>query len=342
MCRLPFRVLDCARVAALRAAGTPSAGVPGSEGDASWASAMHRRCAQGPYGLPTRKGQGPRGVSIRTMRGGLPAAARAPSVFIHLTTRNPGWPGTSGSGRRRSPRARPEMLAGVATASCPHTSQSAGDGRQQGAEWPRGSREKRLRRPSPLEVRRARHPKVRRPRSPQASLCSTATRTEEEDPPNLRPCRHPTEGGGQHIGWGCRHRRHPGLWDVGGSAPDGSRQGRPTRAPRRVFRLTGDGRSVPLQPGPRQIPLLLLRGLWRSERMRAAALLWMLLAMTILHPGIALAAGLFVYLTARKPRPAVPRARLVRAAAPRPRLAPPAARFPTRAEALAHRFVRVG
>ena len=76
--------------------------------------------------------------------------------------------------------------------------------------------------------------------------------------------------------------------------------------------------------------------------MRAAALLWMLLAMTILHPGIALAAGLVVYLTARKPRPAVPRARLVRATAPRPRLAPPAARFPTRAEALAHRFVRVG
>ena len=76
--------------------------------------------------------------------------------------------------------------------------------------------------------------------------------------------------------------------------------------------------------------------------MKAVALVLMLLAMTLLHPGIAFAAGLVVYLTARKPRPAAPRARLVSAAAPRATLIAPAARFPTRAEALAERFGRVG
>ena len=66
--------------------------------------------------------------------------------------------------------------------------------------------------------------------------------------------------------------------------------------------------------------------------MRALSLLMILLALTILHPGIALAAAVVTYITARKRRPAVPRARLVA----------PAARFPTRAEALAQRFGRVG
>lgn len=66
--------------------------------------------------------------------------------------------------------------------------------------------------------------------------------------------------------------------------------------------------------------------------MRAVSLVMMLVAMTILHPGIALAAAVVTYLTARRRRPAVPRARLVA----------PAARFPTRAEALAQRFGRVG
>lgn len=76
--------------------------------------------------------------------------------------------------------------------------------------------------------------------------------------------------------------------------------------------------------------------------MRTAALVLMLLAMTILHPGIALAAGLVVSLTARKPRPAVRRAKLVSRATPTPTLVPRAARFPTRAEVLAQRFGRVG
>jgi hypothetical protein len=66
--------------------------------------------------------------------------------------------------------------------------------------------------------------------------------------------------------------------------------------------------------------------------MRAASLILMLLALTILHPGIALAAAVVTYITARKRRPAVPRARLVASVA----------RFPTRAEALAQRFGRVG
>jgi len=67
--------------------------------------------------------------------------------------------------------------------------------------------------------------------------------------------------------------------------------------------------------------------------MRAASLVLMLLAITILHPGIALAAAVVTYLTARKRRPPVPRASATLA---------PAARFPTRAEALAQRFGRVG
>ena len=75
--------------------------------------------------------------------------------------------------------------------------------------------------------------------------------------------------------------------------------------------------------------------------MRAASLVMMLLAMTILHPGIALAAALVIYITTRKRRPAVPRARLVAHPA-RATLIAPAARFPTRAEALAERFGRVG
>ena len=76
--------------------------------------------------------------------------------------------------------------------------------------------------------------------------------------------------------------------------------------------------------------------------MRVVALVLMLLAMTILHPGIALAAAVVTYVTARKRRPPIPRARLVSAAAPRATLIAPAARFPTRAEALAERFGRVG
>ena len=76
--------------------------------------------------------------------------------------------------------------------------------------------------------------------------------------------------------------------------------------------------------------------------MRALSLLMILLALTILHPGIALAAAVVTYITARKRRPAVPRARLVAPAAPRGPLVAPAARFPTRAEALAQRFGRVG
>ncbi len=85
--------------------------------------------------------------------------------------------------------------------------------------------------------------------------------------------------------------------------------------------------------------------------MRAVALLVMLLAMTILHPGIALAAALLTYLTAGKRRPAVPKAKLVSSASPKTMLVPPpvparlvtpAARFPTRAEALAQRFGQIG
>ena len=72
--------------------------------------------------------------------------------------------------------------------------------------------------------------------------------------------------------------------------------------------------------------------------MRAASLVLMLLALTILHPGIALAAAVVAYFTARKRRVPVPRARFIASAARNAKILPSAARLPTRAEALAHRF----
>ena len=69
--------------------------------------------------------------------------------------------------------------------------------------------------------------------------------------------------------------------------------------------------------------------------MRAVSLVLMLLALTILHPGIALAAAIVTYLTAGKRRRVVQRTTRVVSIAP-------VARFPSRTEALAQRFGRFG
>ncbi len=66
--------------------------------------------------------------------------------------------------------------------------------------------------------------------------------------------------------------------------------------------------------------------------MRLVLLAVILLALTVLHPGLTLAAAVVVYLTrGRRRRPVVPRAQLV-----------PHAGLPTRAEVLAARFTRLG
>ena len=69
--------------------------------------------------------------------------------------------------------------------------------------------------------------------------------------------------------------------------------------------------------------------------MRVVALVVMLLAMTILHPGIALAAAVVTYLTAGKRRRVVRRTTRVVSIAP-------VARVPSRTEALVQRFGRIG
>ncbi len=65
---------------------------------------------------------------------------------------------------------------------------------------------------------------------------------------------------------------------------------------------------------------------------RLVLLAVILLALTVLHPGLTLAAAVVVYLfRGRRRRPVVPRASVV-----------PRAALPTRAEVLAARFTRLG
>ncbi|MGZ6133833.1 MAG: hypothetical protein ACXWK9_05210 [Myxococcaceae bacterium] len=71
----------------------------------------------------------------------------------------------------------------------------------------------------------------------------------------------------------------------------------------------------------------------RAEHpLRLVLLAVILLALTVLHPGLTLAAAVVIYLfQGRRRRPVVPRASVVRHAV-----------LPTRAEVLAARFTRLG